>query len=298
MPALTITAVDHTTDQLTIVGHGLLTGAGPAAVRNVGGAHPNPLAEVTDYWVIRVDANTVKLATSSANALAATAIALTTNGTGTNILEVGIPYRRARTYVARAVDVAGAQLKSADLNSKMDSLQALHALLTGQTQSIWTMELVEAPALYYTEAIPVIIPGARAIDSAGVHTALNAASGCRVGFTLAADTAPLTYPIEGLRDGDVITAWSVAIDKGSASGGAFQGWLKSLHATTYVEADEAAGTGIQNGGGPITGWAIGESGLNILVSSAKQYYLDVDPNASCAGDDVYSATVWVKRPRP
>lgn len=132
MPALTITAVDFTTDQLTIAGHGLVTGDGPAATRNIGGALPAPLVGVTDYWIIRVDANIIKLATSSANALAGTAINLTTNGTGTSTLEIGIPYRRARTYAA------GAQLRSADLNAMMDADTAMHALLTGQAQSVWT----------------------------------------------------------------------------------------------------------------------------------------------------------------
>jgi hypothetical protein len=136
MPALTITAVDHNTDQLTITGHGLLTGAGPAAVRNVGGVHPTGLAAVTDYWIIRVDDNTIKLADSSANALAGTAINLTGNGSGTNILELGIPYRRARTYVPRSVDVAGARLKSADLNAMQDALTAIYDLLTGQAQQL------------------------------------------------------------------------------------------------------------------------------------------------------------------
>lgn len=131
MPAFTFTA-DSSNEQLTIAAHGLVTGDGPAAVRNVGGALPNPLAPVTDYWVIRVDANTIKLATSSANALLGTAINLTTNGTGTNTLEIGIPYRRARTYLT------GSQLKSLDLNALQDALVAVHDLFTAQAQSIWT----------------------------------------------------------------------------------------------------------------------------------------------------------------
>jgi hypothetical protein len=133
MPALTITAVDNATDQLTSVGHGLLTGAGPAAVRNIDGALPAPLAALTDYWVIRVDADTVKLAASSADALAGTPINLTTNGTGTQILEVGLPYRRAVTHVANV-----SQVKAATLDAMQDSLKALHAYLTGQAQTVWS----------------------------------------------------------------------------------------------------------------------------------------------------------------
>lgn len=135
MPALTVSSVNVTTNELTITAHDLSTGDGPVATRNVGGTLPAPLAAVTDYWVIRVDDNTVKLADSSANALLGTAIDLTTIGTGTQILEIGIPYRRARTYVA--APAPGSQLKSADLNALMDTAKALHALVTGQAQSIW-----------------------------------------------------------------------------------------------------------------------------------------------------------------
>jgi hypothetical protein len=130
MPAIIFTA-DSGTDQLTMVGHGLLTGDGPAAGRNIGGGLPSPLVGVTDYWIIRIDDDHVKLATSSSNAMAGTAINLTTNGTGTNILEIGIPYRRPRTYAPNS------QLSSADLNANFDAWPALHALLTAQAQSIW-----------------------------------------------------------------------------------------------------------------------------------------------------------------
>ena len=131
MGSFTFTA-DNTTEELTIVGHGLVTGDGPATVRNEDGALPAGLTALDDVWIIRVDNDTVKLATSSANAMLGTAIAFTTDGTGTNYLEIGIPYRRPRTYGV------GSQLKSADLNANFDAWKAVHALLTGQTQGIWT----------------------------------------------------------------------------------------------------------------------------------------------------------------
>lgn len=138
MPVLTFTA-DATTDAITSAGHGLVTGDGPIAVRNVGGALPGALTALTDYFFIRIDANTGKLATSNANAVAGTAVNITSNGSGTNTLEVGIPYRRGRTYAQ------GAQLKSSDLNAMMDALQAMHALLTGQAQSIWSASALTVP---------------------------------------------------------------------------------------------------------------------------------------------------------
>lgn len=132
MPALIFTA-DSGTDQLTSVAHGLVTGDGPAATRNIGGALPAPLAGVTDYWIIRIDDDNVQLALSSADAMAGTEINLSTNGTGTNVLEIGIPYRRARTYAVLS------QVKSVDLNAMMDALKAMHALLTRQAQTTWEL---------------------------------------------------------------------------------------------------------------------------------------------------------------
>lgn len=73
-------------EQCTATAHGLNTGDGPVRVSNSGGALPAGLAAVTDYFVIKVDANTFSFATSLANALAGTAIDLTTNGTGTQTL--------------------------------------------------------------------------------------------------------------------------------------------------------------------------------------------------------------------
>lgn len=174
MSVLTIGSVDNTTDQITITAHGLVTGDGPVAIFTVAGTYPSPLAAVTDYWVIRVDANTIKLATSSANALLGTAINLTTNGSGTLLLLLGIPYRRARTYVA------GSQVKSADLDALQDSWVALWNFLTGQAQSVYsgivlatgkTLTLVDGlPALKYGQDELYLAAGAFQNSSSGGST--------------------------------------------------------------------------------------------------------------------------------
>lgn len=77
---------DNTTDTCTKVAHGLLTGDGPIRVSNSGGALPSGIVAATDYWVIKVGADTFKFATTLANALAGTPINLTTDGTGTQTL--------------------------------------------------------------------------------------------------------------------------------------------------------------------------------------------------------------------
>lgn len=75
--------IDTDEDTLTLTGHGAVTGYGPVRFTLQGDASvlPGGLAASTDYWLIVVDANTVQVASSFANALAGTAIDITSTGT-------------------------------------------------------------------------------------------------------------------------------------------------------------------------------------------------------------------------
>lgn len=76
---------DATTDQLHKVAHLLETGDGPFTPTNSGGALPGGLVLVPPlYYVIKVDADNFKVATSLANAYAAVAVDITSNGSGVN----------------------------------------------------------------------------------------------------------------------------------------------------------------------------------------------------------------------
>lgn len=101
---IVITAVDDTANTLTKVAHGLLTGDGP--VRMTGSDLPAGLLADTDYWVIKVDADKVKLATGFVNAMAGTAIDLTDAGSGTiTLVDTAVTLRAAQEilYKARSV---------------------------------------------------------------------------------------------------------------------------------------------------------------------------------------------------
>jgi len=74
------TEINATTDVFTQVAHGLLTGLVLQATTS--SALPTGLSVSTNYYVIKIDADTFKLATSLANALAQTAINITDVGTG------------------------------------------------------------------------------------------------------------------------------------------------------------------------------------------------------------------------
>jgi hypothetical protein len=76
----------NATDTITATAHGMYTGD-LVRVSNAGGGLPAPLAAGTDYFLIRTGANTAKLATTRALAVAGTAIDLTTDGTGTQTVQ-------------------------------------------------------------------------------------------------------------------------------------------------------------------------------------------------------------------
>lgn len=135
MPAINISAVNTGTDTLTATAHGMLTGQ-RFRLRNTGGALPAAtpsLGPVLDRFAIRVDADNFKAAATSADAFAGTPIDITGSGTGTHILEYGLPY-----CIPTALAAAGTQVKSADLNGTWNSLVAIYDLLTGQSESVWS----------------------------------------------------------------------------------------------------------------------------------------------------------------
>lgn len=79
--------VNVTTDEMAIPSNESLF-TGTVIVLNTSGAVPGGLTANTTYYVIRVSATSVKLATSMANAVAGTAINLTSQGSGTHSLTV------------------------------------------------------------------------------------------------------------------------------------------------------------------------------------------------------------------
>ena len=80
--AFTSANVNTGSSTITITGHGLLVGL--AVQFTTSGTLPTGLAVLTTYYVIVVDANTVKLATSQANALTGTFITLSGAGAGSS----------------------------------------------------------------------------------------------------------------------------------------------------------------------------------------------------------------------
>lgn len=81
-------AVNTGTSQITVASNkSLFTGAA-VVITNSGGSVPTGLTAGTTYYAININATTIQLASSLANAVAGTAISLTGQGSGTNTLTI------------------------------------------------------------------------------------------------------------------------------------------------------------------------------------------------------------------
>lgn len=80
--------INASTDVATMTGHGFTTGNGPVRLTNSGGGLPTGLSTGTDYWIIRIDADTFYFAASYDDAIAGTYVNVSSAGTGTHSLKM------------------------------------------------------------------------------------------------------------------------------------------------------------------------------------------------------------------
>lgn len=146
---LDISAVNHSTGVFTCTAHGLVTGGGFAAFPRgpswggalfapAGGIIPTGLSPApSTYWPIRTDNDHFKLAASNADAMAGTSVSFSTDGALPLSFLIGLPFEVPR------ISAPLTQIRPDDDNTAWQSLKALHAVLTGQSQSIWTARLFQ-----------------------------------------------------------------------------------------------------------------------------------------------------------
>jgi hypothetical protein len=91
------------TDTITLSAHGFQTGDGVQLRATSGGTLSAPLVADTIYFAIRVSDSTFKLATSSANALAGTALDLTVDGVSMLVVKP-LPIDRMLELYSRWID--------------------------------------------------------------------------------------------------------------------------------------------------------------------------------------------------
>lgn len=283
MPAVAITSVNTTTEEITAVAHGLVTGD-RFRLRNVGGALPAAtpsLAGAIDYFAVRTGADTLKISDTNAHALAGTGIVnLTGSGSGTTTVEYGLPYS-----IPNLIAAPGVQVKSADLNGTWAALVALYDLLTGQAQAIWSA-ITLAGALSVGGHLKTSDPiqfsiGLVAARSPAVLDDSIGILALQLVTSTVNQCLPLSLPV-----GFVIAAWRVDLQKTSTSG--------TIHAT-LVDVNAAAGTGVP--GTPQTNGAsnpghitLGQTGLALTVQAHHNFYIEVGGGGT-TGDFVFGFEV-------
>lgn len=100
---LAIASVSAAANTLTVTAHGLQTGDGPVQLETTG-TLPGGLAGDTDYWAIRVDASTLKLAATFLGAVDVPApLDLSDVGAGTHSIVATDDTRRAGAEITRTV---------------------------------------------------------------------------------------------------------------------------------------------------------------------------------------------------
>jgi plastocyanin len=188
-PSVTLKGFDHTTGTLIVPAHGRDTGTGPVTLTTTG-TLPAGLTPATDFWLIRVDADTLKLATSQANATAGTAVTFADNGAGRHELDLvdhpsGIDVSQNRLHSHSGADNTGCTV-----------------LITNAQQCSFTENEV---ASYAGTAVPTAI---RFTTSAAIRTSVGDWSICQnrilgnAGHDGAYDdgitVAPIGVPVRGV----------------------------------------------------------------------------------------------------
>lgn len=237
------TAVNVTTDLFTITNHGFVTGQ--KVLYGIGGGTViTGLTDATDYYVIKVSANTFKLATTLVNAIAGTAINITVVGVGAaHTLKASgftatLSSSNPTTEVFKLVVDSGLVITALS-NDTLIFSKSTEALCTPGANSAvsWTqcgshykvqrdlcMTLPRkecAGANYLTEvtailqADPTYVAGSVAVvagqDCADKYTA-SQWSNCMDDACLSKDTASFSRILQGFANEDVIGVWEVVED--------------------------------------------------------------------------------------
>lgn len=130
------------TDICNLAGHGFVTGQA-VVLATSSATPPAGLSVGTVYYVINVDANTFKLAASQANAVAGTAIDITTAGTGTHSIMIQTATFSEKCKIAlkeHAANIFNGNLSLATINGGLGSFNA-----TQSQVNEWASRVLDNP---------------------------------------------------------------------------------------------------------------------------------------------------------
>lgn len=130
----TATEVDTADNEVTIPAHGYVTGV--AVTLTSTGTLPAGLATATTYYLIVVDENTVKFASSLVNALAGTAIDITNEGSSAGVNTLVVTALAGDIVLQGALDLAGPWFDLAPAQALGSETEFLFALTNPGTRYV------------------------------------------------------------------------------------------------------------------------------------------------------------------
>lgn len=174
---VTVSSVANASDTFTATAHGMSTGDGPYRLTNSGGGLPSGTAVDTNYWIISLTDDTFQLASSYANAIALTPVAIASDGTGTHTVRRTLNDVLVALVVDRLNSVVGKNYTAAQVTGSGDTDSFT---VTGSAAGEWfSIEVLPGQfALALTHSDPGVATDLAAIANAGatfyeLHTAYN-----------------------------------------------------------------------------------------------------------------------------
>lgn len=136
---------------------------------------------------------------------------------------------------------------------------------------------LEAPAFNVTVPYTVVIPGSMSIDAANVHTKKLSAASVMIGWTIAASTGRVVFPLD-LKVDDTVVAYTLYVDKQTNGAANIASRIYSYDGTGGGESALAAGDSrTDNAPGLVV---LEETGIEVTIEAGKQYNLVFTPSGS------------------
>lgn len=150
-----------------------------------------------------------------------------------------------------------------------------------------------APDFRHTAAQTLLVHGSAAQVGNGVGHARINSGGYSPGFTTAATSARIQWPIQ-VKPGDVITGYTVYCRKISTSATTLFTSLTRTQGSTGTSIGQSAGaSNAANNPGYIT---ISETGQSITVTTGGAYFVELSPVGGGGPDETYHVEVTYTRP--
>ena len=270
------TDVNATTNRITISGHGYSTG--DAVVYNATSADSG-LTSGTTYYVAVVDANTISLSTTEANALAGTIISLTGDGAGEQISDgagerklsiAAGPVNEAATRLA--INVNGGGFYDIDLATHLtDAGVSATATSVTEDQFVTALQAALDDSVYFTgdEAVTVSVTSAGLVQldvAGGAGTIVVAEhSAYRAGVTGATATNGLAATLTGT------VANATALSNGFTTGEAYQ---SGTGGSIVLGSTANTANGDPQDGNYVKPFGI--SAIEVTAATGDELYISID----------------------